>query len=74
MLARNLKAAGFKLPVGGVQGSGVAWERNLTLTGRQGDALNVVLETSMAIDRKYHTDITLKALQNLVQGTYRTFE
>jgi hypothetical protein len=71
LLAASLKNAGFPLPVGGVTGSAAAWRAYFIQNpGMQEKALNVLLDVTATIDKKYGMDITWDLFQNLVLANY----
>jgi hypothetical protein len=74
LLRQNLRKAGLPLNVGGRGGSAADWARYFNANpGTQRIALDVVMNTSRAIDYKHGTQITHAVWQNVVDGSLQTF-
>jgi len=73
LLQQNLKQAGLPLNVGGPGGGATDWARYFNANpGTQQAALDVVFDTSRAIDFKYGTHITHDVWQNTLEGNFQT--
>ncbi|HEY4309048.1 MAG TPA: hypothetical protein VGN12_06315 [Pirellulales bacterium] len=65
-LRHELRASGFKLPIGSVRGSAAKWKALFASTpGSQGRAFDAVIRTSQRIDKRHKTSITKAVLKNL---------
>jgi hypothetical protein len=73
-LRKELKSAGFTMPVGTVAGSGTRWARHFAQNpGSQAKAFDAVLKASATIDKKYKTNITSGVLENITGGHFIIF-